>query len=194
MDIVDKELETAARDASKSRYDSGLERRPSQEEIERIASASTTSSSSSEASVVRREIGMSRLSTQRDADRHPTALSRIQTARSQHSATVGRGSKSRESTKPLPPFGAGRPFPPPLPEREEYVVEFDGPDDPLHPLNWPMRKKCVSLPNSCAQSMLMAFPESLQRPCLDTRRLWPLLAPAFSLRPSGPWLWSLMSQ
>jgi DHA1 family multidrug resistance protein-like MFS transporter len=49
--------------------------------------------------------------------------------------------KSRESRKPLPEFGAGKPYPPPLPEQDEYVVEFDGPDDPLHPMNWPIRKK-----------------------------------------------------
>lgn len=30
--------------------------------------------------------------------------------------------------KPLPNFGAGKPFPPPLPAMEEYVVEFDSHD------------------------------------------------------------------
>lgn len=92
---------------------------------------------------------MSRLPTQRDdvvdLERHPTALSRIQTARSQHSATVGASLRSRTATRhsktPLPAFGAGKPYPPPLPEREEYVVEFDGPDDPLHAHNWPLKKK-----------------------------------------------------
>lgn len=28
-----------------------------------------------------------------------------------------------------------------LPARDEYVVEFDGPNDPLHAQNWPLRKK-----------------------------------------------------
>jgi DHA1 family multidrug resistance protein-like MFS transporter len=28
----------------------------------------------------------------------------------------------------MPNFGGGKPFPPQLPERDEYVVEFDGPD------------------------------------------------------------------
>lgn len=74
-------------------------------------------------------------------ERHPTALSRIATQRSQHSATVGAGLKRRVSRKPLPAFGAGKPYPPPLPTKEEYVVEFVGPDDPLHPQNWPTRKK-----------------------------------------------------
>lgn len=30
--------------------------------------------------------------------------------------------------KPLPNFGAGKSFPPPLPAMEEYVVEFDSHD------------------------------------------------------------------
>ena len=100
-----------------------------------------TSSSTSSASVVREEIGMSRVGTQRDLERHPTELSRIETHKSQHSGTVGRSLKSRESRKPLPSFGAGKDYPPPLPDREEYVVEFDGPNDPLHPQNWSLKKK-----------------------------------------------------
>ncbi|KAI9841007.1 MAG: hypothetical protein M1837_001082 [Sclerophora amabilis] len=87
---------------------------------------------------------MSRVPTARDPqplERNPTALSRIHTQRTQHSATVGRDFKSRESRKPLPSFGGGKPFPPVLPEREEYVVEFDGEHDPLHAQNWPMKKK-----------------------------------------------------
>jgi DHA1 family multidrug resistance protein-like MFS transporter len=73
-------------------------------------------------------------------ERHPTALSRIATQRSQHSATVG-APKPLVSKRPLPEFGAGKPYPPPLTEREEYVVEFTGPDDPLHPQNWSTKKK-----------------------------------------------------
>lgn len=140
MDIVDRELEKAERDAdsqqvleSKHETDDGLHR------IESAISSSTGSSSS--ASIVREEMGMSRVNTQRDLERNPTALSRIETQRSQHSGTVGRSLKSRESRKPLPKFGGGKDYPPPLPEREEYVVEFDGPDDPLHPQNWSSRKK-----------------------------------------------------
>jgi DHA1 family multidrug resistance protein-like MFS transporter len=74
-------------------------------------------------------------------ERHPTALSRIATQRSQHNATVGAGLNPQVSRKPLPEFGAGKPYPPPLPEKEEYVVEFAGPDDPLHPQNWPLGRK-----------------------------------------------------
>lgn len=121
------------------------------EAISRSATADTSSSSCSSVSrvsVVREEIGMSRMPTQRDdanLERHRTALSRVQTGRSQQNITVGAGLRSRtvtrESKKPLPNFGGGREYPPMLPARDEYVVEFDGPNDPLHAQNWPLRKK-----------------------------------------------------
>lgn len=68
-------------------------------------------------------------------ERHPMAFSRIAIQRSQHNATVGAGLKPRVSVKPLPEFGAGKSYPPHLPEKEDYVVEFAGSDDPLHPQN-----------------------------------------------------------
>ena len=139
MDTVDRDLEKAERDASPQRFPEGS---PKAEEIDRRSARSmASSSSSSSASVVREEMGMSRVNTQRDLERHPTALSRIETQRTQHSGTVGRSATSRSSKKPLPNFGGGKDYPPPLAEREEYVVEFDGPDDPLHPVNWTLKKK-----------------------------------------------------
>lgn len=86
-------------------------------------------------------------------ERHPVALTRIETHRSQHAGTVGaaqvpsrlsRTLTGRRSEKPLPSLGAGKPFPPPLPDREEYVVEFDGHDDPLHAQNWTTKKKMLT--------------------------------------------------
>ena len=153
MDIVDRDLEKAeiaaspnqfpqdaylAEGASKSEHPDG---QPTQK-VERQATASSTSSGSS-VSVVREEMAMSRAQTQRDLERHPTELSRIETHRTQHSGTVGRSITSRKSKKPLPAFGAGKDYPPALPAKEDYVVEFDGPDDPLHPQNWPIKKKSV---------------------------------------------------
>ncbi|MCJ1379025.1 hypothetical protein MMC17_002124 [Xylographa soralifera] len=141
MDIVDRDLEKAERGASPERFPG---RKPEEyEHVQRSTTSSTSSSGStaSSRSVVREEIGISRMNTQRDLERHPTELSRIQTQRSQHIGTVGRSLTSRESRKPLPKFGGGKPYPPPLPAQEEYVVEFDGPDDPCHPQNWPLKKK-----------------------------------------------------
>ena len=139
MDPVDRDLEKAERDASPERFPDTAN------DVEKLNRQNTFStgrtSSTSTSSIVREEIGMSRVNTTRDLERHPTELSRIETQRSQHSATVGRSLKSRESKKPLPNFGGGKDYPPPLPEQEEYVVEFDGPDDPLHPQNWSFKKK-----------------------------------------------------
>lgn len=129
MDIVDQELERAEAGAG-----------PRGEKLNRQQTVSTSSSSSS-TSVVREEMGISRANTQRDLERHPTELSRIETHRTQHSGTVGRTITSRKSKKPLPNFGGGKDYPPPLPAQEQYVVEFDGPDDPMHPQNWPLKKK-----------------------------------------------------
>ncbi|KAJ4354462.1 uncharacterized protein N0V89_006199 [Didymosphaeria variabile] len=150
MDAADKIISRAEENASPERFarhnekqDAQVEKTETHEPIARTYTSSTNSSSSSEASDVERD-AMSRAPTQRednDLERQATVLSRIQTQRSQHSATVGASLKSRHSKKPLPGFGGGKPYPPPLPEREEYVVEFDGPDDPLHAQNWPMRKK-----------------------------------------------------
>lgn len=107
-------------------------------------STSTTSSSSVELEAVR-TARMSRTETKRinRHETHPEAISRIETHRTQHSGTVGSQVKSRRSTKstPLPEMGAGKPYPPALPAQEEFVVEFDGADDPIHAQNWPMSKK-----------------------------------------------------
>ena len=91
---------------------------------------------------------MSRSETRRinRAETHPTALDRIQTARTQHSGTVGAGIHSRRSSRVseiIPLMGAGKQYPPDLPEQEEYVVEFDGFDDPRHAQNWSSRKKVL---------------------------------------------------
>ena len=155
MDIVDRDLERAERDASPERFPetfpadapTKVEQMHSPKagsaKVEKrdMATCLGSTASSSSAAIVRESIGMSRVNTQRDLDRHPTELDRIETHRTQHGTTVGRTNTSRKSKKPLPNFGGGKEYPPPLPAQEEYVVEFDGPDDPMHPQNWPLRKK-----------------------------------------------------
>lgn len=52
----------------------------------------------------------------------------------------------------VPPMGGGRPYPKALPDRAPYEVTFDGPNDPLHPFNWPLKKKlviCIMLGLDC---------------------------------------------
>ncbi|KAI4264071.1 MAG: hypothetical protein L6R42_000809 [Xanthoria sp. 1 TBL-2021] len=164
MDIVDRDLERAGREASPQRFPQPKTQDAAPLERAGSAASGSTSSSSSSASsapVIREEIGMSRIQTGRDLERHPTELSRIETHRSQHSGTVGRSLRSRESKKPLPNFGGGKEYPPPLPEREEYVVEFDGPEDPLHPQNWPMKKKVAIAVMLGYTTLVSAFGSSI---------------------------------
>ncbi|TVY83808.1 putative transporter [Lachnellula suecica] len=163
MNEADREMERAERDASPERFVNTPAGHLSHE-IERIPTASSSSSSSSGGSATRRDTGgMSRVPTQRDLERHPTVLSRIQTAKSQHTGTVGRTptAKSRESRRPLPEMGLGKPFPPPLPDRDEYVVEFSGPDDPLHAQNWPMKKKIYTAVMLGFTTLVSAFTSSI---------------------------------
>ncbi|KAH6623008.1 major facilitator superfamily domain-containing protein [Chaetomium tenue] len=148
-DSVDRAPEAVQLDASLRRS----------EEIERVVSASSVSSSSSEAS--QRGTGLNRVETQRDLERHNTELSRIQTARSQHSGTVGRDARGKEWKRPLPNFGAGKEYPPLLPNQEDYVVEFDGPDDPLHAQNWPLKKKIATAVMLGFTTMTAAFGSSI---------------------------------
>ncbi|KAL8646567.1 MAG: hypothetical protein Q9210_006063 [Variospora velana] len=161
MDIVDRDLERAETDASPKPFPQDKRPDGELERIESALSSSSSSSSTSSASPIREEMGMSRINTGRDLERHPTELSRIDTHRSQHSGTVGRSLKSRESSKPLPNFGGGKEYPPALPEKEEYVVEFDGPDDPLHPQNWPIKKKILMALMLGFTTLVSAFASSI---------------------------------
>ncbi|CCH61208.1 hypothetical protein TBLA_0E01510 [Henningerozyma blattae CBS 6284] len=43
----------------------------------------------------------------------------------------------------IPLMGGGRPYPPLIEGLEAYEVTFDGPDDPMHPFNWPLWKRSV---------------------------------------------------
>jgi DHA1 family multidrug resistance protein-like MFS transporter len=174
MNNEDRYVAKNERDASPERFkETNLEKVERHEQIARTATASSSGSSSttsSDASQAERDAGhMSRIQTQRDvegdvqAERHPTALSRIHTQKSQHSTTVGGGlrSRTRDSRKPLPAFGAGKSYPPALPDREEYVVEFDGPDDPLHAMNWPLRKKIFTAAMLGFTTLTAAFGSSI---------------------------------
>lgn len=89
------------------------------------------------------------------SESHPDALDRIETARTVHESTVGgrraTGIPSRRRStifsyinhedEDIPLMGAGKEMPPMLPAQEEYVVEFNGFDDPRHAQNWPMKKR-----------------------------------------------------
>ena len=72
------------------------------------------------------------------------ALERINTYRLQQQETVGSSThRVRTPREQWLPMGAGKPFPPSMPDAEEYVVEFEGSDDPMHPQNWPFKRRYV---------------------------------------------------
>ncbi|KAJ5114512.1 MFS general substrate transporter [Penicillium alfredii] len=148
MDNIDKTLERAEIDAKHYSPRLSDEKRRTSASADRPPSSGNTGSSSGSSSSVDYDPQVHRLqsrNTEVDLERHRTnishALSRIETQRLQHALTVGESVRSRPSKTPLPSFGAGKPYPPPLPAREDYVVEFDGPDDPMYPLNWRLPRK-----------------------------------------------------
>lgn len=150
MDIVDREVERAEYDATRTFSAQALDRHQGLENDRTIpdvssSASSATSSSCSTRSDWQTRISMGRATTVNTLDRrrtHPVEMHRSETHRLQHSLTVGASStKTGRSQKSLPNFGGGKPYPPDLPEQDEYVVEYDGKDDPLHPQNWPMARK-----------------------------------------------------
>ncbi|KUL89299.1 hypothetical protein ZTR_03816 [Talaromyces verruculosus] len=64
-------------------------------------------------------------------------------------------------------IGAGRVFPPALPDRERYLVDFEGVDDPLHPQNWPWRTRLVSSVLACSGTFIAAFNSAMFSPGVD---------------------------
>ncbi|KAK6201626.1 putative transporter [Scheffersomyces amazonensis] len=49
--------------------------------------------------------------------------------------------EANNTDEPLPKMGGDRPYPPGLPDRSPYAIQFDGPLDPLHPHNYSLIKK-----------------------------------------------------
>jgi MFS transporter, DHA1 family, multidrug resistance protein len=150
MDIVDRDMERAEIEATRQWSHESKERRSlhSQRSQQSVLSSSSGSSSGS-----RPDMGRIATAGQSSATvpsyraartrTHPIEDHRTETHRLQHIQTVGATEKTRSKTeaRPLPEFGGGKPYPPDLPPQEEYVVEFDGKDDPLHPQNWPFKRK-----------------------------------------------------
>lgn len=97
-------------------------------------------------------------------DRHPTAIKRVEDHRLQHFLTVGSTKMVGSESQQLPEFGGGKPYPPPLPEREEYVVEFNGHDDPHHAQNWPMKRKLVISAILILDALAATFASSIFSP------------------------------
>lgn len=169
---VDRETVEAEREASR-RWSIDHPRTPGAKphsEIERQMTLGSVISEDSDSDSSSPSEGMSRIATAPQAGRvntratrtktHPLEDHRIETHRLQHSATVG-STATKKTEKPLPNFGGGKPYPPDLPDQEDYVVEFDGPDDPLHPQNWTFKKKMIIAVVLAYTSLCSTFTSSL---------------------------------
>jgi len=174
VDVVDRGLIVAEREASRAYVkphhdDSEAKTRAAgaSHDIQRQRTEDSIISSSTESSEA-----MSRIATAASVGRlesratrtktHPLEDLRSETHRLQQVATVGAGTlKSRKTEKALPNFGGGKAYPPDLPPYEDYVVEYDGPDDPLHPQNWPFRKKLITGVILAYTSLCSTFTSSL---------------------------------
>jgi DHA1 family multidrug resistance protein-like MFS transporter len=150
---IEEEAAPLSRHASASSASTSSSSSASSDEGPRLEEVRTARSSHREAaSILTTHTENGGILHRHPTERNPEALRRIDTHRSQHAGTVGaseqpsrltRTISRRRTEKPLPSLGAGKPFPPLLPDREEYVVEFEGADDPLHAQNWPMKKKVL---------------------------------------------------
>jgi MFS transporter, DHA1 family, multidrug resistance protein len=150
MDVVDRDIERAEHQATRRFSAQSSQHRRSVEQIRRTSRISSSGSSATTSSMstrpdVQSTMSMGRATTANTLERRRTnavEMHRTETHRLQHSHTVGASiAKTRTSQKPLPNFGGGKPYPPDLPAQDEYVVEYDGEDDPLHPQNWPFSRK-----------------------------------------------------
>ncbi|KAH3677045.1 hypothetical protein WICMUC_001951 [Wickerhamomyces mucosus] len=48
---------------------------------------------------------------------------------------------NKEFKTPVPSMGLGKELPTEYPDKEAFTVSFNGPDDPAHPHNWPLKTK-----------------------------------------------------
>ena len=78
--------------------------------------------------------------SRRQTNLNNVELERIETYRLQHRSTVGSGPGIAPRSEWLP-MGAEKPYPPDLPDPEQFIVEFTGSNDPLHPQNWSLKRR-----------------------------------------------------
>jgi hypothetical protein len=133
---MEKEIEYSGPSNGRSRSENELQERPQ----------TIDSPKASLAPEQENDIGKERDDQEGDDIEHVLTWKR--THESQHSRILGLKSKDERAMISSSKMGGGKPYPPELRGLEsDYVVEFDGPDDPTHPQNWPTATKSVpSLP------------------------------------------------
>lgn len=107
------------------------------------------------------------------------------------------------SDAPLPKMGGGKPYPPELPDRDPYSVEWDGPDDPEFPHNWNLRRKVMVCATVVISAMALiigsAFFAEAAMPLMEIYDIgWTVAVLGVSLFvfgfASGPIIWGPMSE
>ncbi|KAJ5294613.1 hypothetical protein N7508_009434 [Penicillium antarcticum] len=64
-------------------------------------------------------------------------------------------------------IGGGKPFPEALPDSDNYVVEFEGVDDPYHPQNWNLSKKLFTSTLVCSGTFIVSLTSAIFAPGID---------------------------
>lgn len=143
MDNVDRFISRAEADAEPERF-SPL----STNRTHNTASAGLSLSFEKTSDTLRGgfEEARTRSNTARESRLHQTELVRIATHHLVHSSTVGTTDRqrTRRYSEAKETLGAGKLLPTSTFHVEDFLVEFDGSEDPLHAHNWPLKKKCVS--------------------------------------------------
>ncbi|CAN6637433.1 polyamine transporter 1 [Trichomonascus vanleenenianus] len=63
-------------------------------------------------------------------------------------------------------LGAGKPIPPHIGHSTAYSVDFDGPDDPTNPLNWPIKRKIKGAAPLALTTMVIAWGSAAYAPAV----------------------------
>ncbi|KAJ5996856.1 hypothetical protein N7499_006831 [Penicillium canescens] len=64
-------------------------------------------------------------------------------------------------------IGAGKPFPDALPSPDNYVVDFEGVDDPYHPQNWKLSNKLFTSILVCSGTLIVSLTSAIFAPGID---------------------------
>ncbi|KAL4784391.1 putative bicyclomycin resistance protein [Aspergillus varians] len=64
-------------------------------------------------------------------------------------------------------MGAGKAFPPPLSDPDDFVVDFDGINDPKHPFNWALPVKLSVSIVACLGTLTSSFTSAVFSPAIE---------------------------
>ncbi|KAL9039113.1 MAG: hypothetical protein Q9214_005009, partial [Letrouitia sp. 1 TL-2023] len=65
-------------------------------------------------------------------------------------------------------MGMGKPIPPPLPNPEDYKVDFDRMNDPFHPYNWKRPTKLFTSILVCSGTFIVSYTSAIFAPAINS--------------------------